>query len=537
MDTTERSILKDFMYYTGKAFLSARVDDLIPAWTTEEFLFMAFRAWDLSLGFYVEKDDHKFLTHVSVLIPTKYTRKQADEAIDGGGTLDKLARLLTRNLALTTPLLYDNPKHEFAGMFTSNTYRSCTTILGIDKVIGVGDVPDEDCCPLLHAVMRHEGVKLLTQAFCALTDSKRTSGSAPGGGVWEEVTSRVLNLIHVTFFMGSQHVAPAMDAGFLKGVAACAEGKMSEEILSALDLVLADTLSEMTIFLDAHDSIVRALDAVDRERLHATEKSKLLMPFMAFAGTVELSQTAMKVYNERKSETLIVYSAGLWQLGIGSNDARDANLGTTAAQSVSGSLGMQVAIAAPVPTRRTHDERIENSSLDGNSTSSGSSSPSSTTRSTATKREPWCTAPPAALLASPTTKRGTVPVPVTSYPFRSFSISPRSRQSGEGMQTRPAGTVRPEVIRDDRTFDEWVSRAWRANGRISVHVVRFRVGLRQRWVVIPLRMNMSFMEDAAARLVKELRLQRPLEDEGEFQRLAQAFSERVEVPGKFKAIY
>ncbi|KAF7312771.1 hypothetical protein MIND_00292200 [Mycena indigotica] len=53
-------------------------------------------------------------------------------------------------------------------------------------------------------------------------------------------------------------------------------------------------------------------------------------------------------------------------------------------------------------------------------------------------------------------------------------------------------------------IDDWIDRAQRSNGRLVLHLVTVLVGLDRHCLVVPLRMNTSFLEDTALRLARSM---------------------------------
>ncbi|KAJ7059611.1 hypothetical protein C8F01DRAFT_1145100 [Mycena amicta] len=296
VDTTERKILNDFMFFTGKAFLTTRLDDISPAWNTEGFLLMLFRAWELSLGYYIEKGDPNFMTHCVLLVPEEYTRAQCEEAIEGsGGSLKHLARLLTRNLVLATPLLVKDFKHQLL------VHRTCCAISGIDAALGVPGSNKPDHWPLMRAVMASDGVRELTNIFCVLADSGKTTRDIEG--LWEEVVQKVVQVIGYAFFMGPEHVHPAIEAGFLVGVVDCGYGRIADSLFKRLEYLLSDLLSCMTIFLDVHDALVRAVEGIGKQRT-STEvfrNSRIFKAWRRFEGVLSMVGKMVMLFRARQA--------------------------------------------------------------------------------------------------------------------------------------------------------------------------------------------------------------------------------------------
>nr|GAT52619.1 predicted protein [Mycena chlorophos] len=92
---------------------------------------------------------------------------------------------------------------------------------------------------------------------------------------------------------------------------------------------------------------------------------------------------------------------------------------------------------------------------------------------------------------------------------------------------------RTRMLRDDPTFDDWVERAKRSNGRLQLHVMAVPVGENERWIIFPFHVNMSFMQDAAVRLGSSVR---EAHTAGGFRRLLSRF-EAMHVPPQIEYIH
>ncbi|KAF7296761.1 MYND-type domain-containing protein [Mycena indigotica] len=86
--------------------------------------------------------------------------------------------------------------------------------------------------------------------------------------------------------------------------------------------------------------------------------------------------------------------------------------------------------------------------------------------------------------------------------------------------TELSDALRDELLRDIPTLDDWIDRARRSNGRMVLHIMIVPVGIYKYTLVVPLRMTMSFLEDAALRAARAVG---PLTKEADFMKLVKTF--------------
>ncbi|KAF7296758.1 MYND-type domain-containing protein [Mycena indigotica] len=86
--------------------------------------------------------------------------------------------------------------------------------------------------------------------------------------------------------------------------------------------------------------------------------------------------------------------------------------------------------------------------------------------------------------------------------------------------TELSDALRDELLRDIPTLDDWIDRARRSNGRMVLHIMIVPVGIYKYTIVVPLRMTMSFLEDAALRAARAVG---PLTKEADSLKLVKIF--------------
>ncbi|KAJ7055216.1 hypothetical protein C8F01DRAFT_1159800 [Mycena amicta] len=504
------------------------IDIMSLIWSTEGFLPLLFRAWDLSLAD-LENGESTFATRCMLILPREVTPAQCEEVFDAaGGSLDHLADYLERHLRTTMRLSFParSPTAESL-LYQPMMIQTCTFVRDIDDSLRA--TQDTNRSPLIDTLATRGAVKHIAKAFCAMAETKDKEDLP------DDLFLELLHFLGQALLMNPKHASGALH-NLLTGIINCGYGDLTDALFGGLDWMLYTVLPSVMIDMRILQVLLEAVADAEVTQRASTEVFRRCRIFAAWSEFIDIVKEAcqtLTLFRERERLQQVCDNVPCGRMGPKSRFRKCSGCSARVyccedCQRADWKRGgHRDACVTARDTRLAHRQVFSKRQL-------------SFFRFLLTQH-----------YSNPVSKslRFCVHFRTAVAEYNDGPDSPQINifqflggppSLSKTIKMRPLAYMRSRIMQHDPTLDEWADRARRSNGRIAIHVLGMAVGQTERWVVLPLRMNMSFPSDAARRLVRVLPGAADLTDadvEKELGQTAKRMFEALRVPDKFRATY
>ncbi|KAJ7063952.1 hypothetical protein C8F01DRAFT_1367401 [Mycena amicta] len=511
----ERLLLIDFVRYTAQTFMRDGGGDLSGPWKTKHFHTLVVWAWAAALRAHRKDDDFdsSWIAFCIGLLPQTPNRAQYEEIIDAaGGTLDSLALLVRRHLVIAIPFLsQDYPKANTPGLLFSLVRHATNLVWVIDGAL-LSSNPTGTAAlrpvepPLSSALAARGGVKHLTKALVTLTDAKSVQFARRVPGQWDATLLDLVSVLGMTFFVGPDSLRTALRHGLLQGILAAGQYPLQPRLTEKLAFWLDKVFTSAAMYASVITVLRQAIGAVTEE-LTATpvfKGSKLYEPWQTLKSVVAAQKRVLVKFQLKRpclracdsvlcgriaAKSLFRRCGGCsaryycsaecqtedWAAGHRATCGicRDSRLAVRRVFSAAHLAFLRFTV--------THYYEQARAQVHCGAALAGAVDYAMTTAKSKSKLE---------------LSTATLPPCVTALDFQSGPVQ-------HTISSHPSRhpSMRAQVIPCDPTLDDWLARAARSRGKIAVHTVCVRLGSDSVWLVLPLRMNSSFLKDSAEAVV------------------------------------
>ncbi|KAF7324200.1 MYND-type domain-containing protein [Mycena kentingensis (nom. inval.)] len=509
-----------FLVLVGLAHIlmagSGKMEHMPRVWNAEGFLALLIPAWRIALDDCDQMKGAVFATSCALIFPKEYTRRHADDALPRRWRFHRASRL-ARDPSLI-PVVF----------------QVCNITHGIDRIIGDsrGNVVK---VPLLEATCAAGAVPSLTQMFASVANAKRARANYSGRDTVLIITDETLNMLYLAMHFDPRYIALATRHGFIDGLVECVIQGVPDSLVTVLNILLTETLTNAALQLQLIDPLVDAVMRLSDERdtLSSAFKSRPLgAAYHQAERAIRLGGDMRDAFVRRQPPGRACDNLKCQYMGPRASFRRCGGCKarfycSDACQKLDWGDGHQRWCPSVRDTRIAHLKIFPKRQLsfmrfilNWYFTVNGSGTPLKDSAGPAI----YCR--PASILRS----RGPNTVPLVIIELRG------GRPDDNRVRVSGTADVRAGIggADQDPTLEEWIDRAQRSRGRICVHVVKVPLVTGEHYIVMPLRSNMSYLNDTVARLAKGI--PRSLTHERAFERLSEEFS-RTRVPSKLRTLY
>ncbi|KAJ7726559.1 hypothetical protein DFH07DRAFT_236440 [Mycena maculata] len=279
---SERALYADYLNFTRRV-VSEHPPNAEILCNVPGFKITVVRAWACSLASPGTPPPlHEHLHAVQLLV---HYPAAVDDMVEGAGSMDDLARLITLQLDL---LLTDTPglsKHRWALLaFLLETVVITGNPLRVPEEIG-------DSKPLWTALISRGFVKSLTAAACLL--GELGGAVIPGAG---DVIDRCMRILCAIFYTqeGYGGLCIAVQNGLLGAIVACGKSDVPHNGIQAMTALLTDVLAPATVYYYVLVDLASAYFAVGEP---AGCPPQLTAAWTIFSQTMQRRLTVLRVFD------------------------------------------------------------------------------------------------------------------------------------------------------------------------------------------------------------------------------------------------
>ncbi|KAJ7057661.1 hypothetical protein C8F01DRAFT_1371777 [Mycena amicta] len=534
----QHRLLVDFVIFTSAEWQDAirgrtPSADTLPSPETPRFLSLLIHAWDAALEAYTKQEGTR--TDIAVcaaLCLSPFTASLRERIIEAAGGLESLAAIIHKHVVVCTPFL----RVDYTSSTPSQEFPLVATAMNWIALLDAR-FTDVKTPPLAGALSARHALKDFIAALTKLTEPSNARRAQQHEPLWYESVATIINAIGPMLLHGHRAIRTALRLGLLSRIAEAAAYPMRQDLISRLEQLFTRILPSGFMYLSVLKVLPGAVAQVENNQtaLGYLRGSRILNFWNEFVSATKMQGQLFRMFPLLPPPSRCCDNVSCGYIGIAQRSSFRQCSGCRA--------------------RIYCSERCQKSDwCDGGHRQICSTARDVNTniRRIFTKRQLaffrftlnmeystqrsriHCNAAlaPAANRTISSAASDPRKVNMTMFDFLWGAPGPENPSS---ISSHPAHDpeIYPTIMQADPTFDDWIQRARRSNGRLVLHLMHVHVGQERRWLLLPLRMNMSFFEDTAARLARTI--PRPLTENG-FARMRREF-EQARAPSQLQTLH